>query len=422
MPEDMARRQYIFSTIRRVFERFGFRPLETPAFESWELLGAKGGGGDAMKDEVYVFKDKGGRELGLRFDLTVPTARVVASNPQLAWPFKRYQTGRVWRYDNPQAGRFREFWQSDVDVFGSASMAAEAECIAALAACLKELGFEDFEVRLNNRKILNGMVEAAGMDKKQAPSALRSLDKLEKIGEGEVLRELIESGKGIDESRRLLRLTKLGGGAEALNKAKKMLKGIREAEEGIAELEEILRLSAGYGTSKAIRIDFSLVRGLDYYTGPIYEIADSESKIGSVGGGGRYDRLVELYGGRPTPATGGSLGVERIYEIMLAEGMLDSVPTAKARIFVAAVGDDKKTAKAAISISQKLRSAGIPAETDLMARKLGQCLEYANKMGIHYVLVVGEKELASGRLTLRDMRDGKQRSMELAQVLETLGC
>ena len=179
-PEEMMKRQYVFDTIRQVFESFGFSPMETPAFESWELLSAKGGGGEEVKDEIYYFRDKSNRELGLRFDLTVPMARFVASNPQLAKPFKRYQIGRAWRYDRPQAGRFREFWQADVDVIGAEGTDADAECIAVAVEALKRLGFSRFTVRLNSRKVLNSTIKSAGVDAKDAAQVFRALDKLEK--------------------------------------------------------------------------------------------------------------------------------------------------------------------------------------------------------------------------------------------------
>ncbi len=420
MPEEMARREYVFNTIRVVFERFGFRPLEPPAFESWELRGAKGGGGDEIKNEVYLFKDKGGREMGLRFDLTVPTARVVASNPQLPMPFKRYQIGPVWRYDNPQAGRFREFWQADADIFGSDSMAAEAECIAAFVACLKELGFRDFEVSINNRKILNGIVEAAGIDKKKAPEVFRALDKLEKQGEKVVEDELGKAGVTGKQKEKIMSMVKISGKpGVVMQKAKKSLGSSAEATAGLKELEEIVELSKSYGTADKIEISFSLVRGLDYYTGPIYEISvKSKTSVGSIAGCGRYDKLVELYGGKPTPATGGSLGIERIYEIMAAEGMFKGVPTNRAKVFVAAAGDEPKLKKTAIETAQKLRDAGIPAETDLMGRKLKQCFDYADKMGIPYMVIIGEKELKSGKLALRDLKKREQKYLEFQEVLK----
>lgn len=422
LPRDMVRREYIFRIIKSVFERFGFAPLETPAFEDWKLLSAKGSGGEEVKDEIYYFKDKSKRELGLRFDLTVPLARVVAGNPQLTKPFKRYQIGRVWRYDRPQAGRFREFWQADADVIGSSSMAAEAECIAVFVACLRELGFRDFEVRLNNRKLLNGMIEAVDVDKRKAPAVFRALDKLEKQGEQEVKKELKIAGVKPKQIETLMNMIKMSGKPEGIiKKARKMLEGFSEAEEGLEELEEIVNLSKSYGTAEKIIIDFSLVRGLDYYTGPIFEISvKAKKEIGSVAGCGRYDNLIELYGGTPTPATGGSFGIERIYEIMSAEGMFKGLPNSKTRVFVAVARDEPGLRKEAIGTAQKLRAAGIPAETDLMGRKLKQCFEYAEKLGIPYMIIIGEKELKSGRLTLRDMKKREQKTANFTNVLKIL--
>jgi histidyl-tRNA synthetase len=424
MPWEMVRRQYLFDVISRTFESFGFAPLETPAFESWELLGAKGGGGEAVKDEVYMFKDKGGREMGLRFDLTVPMSRVVAGNPQLQKPFKRYQIGRVWRYDNPQAGRFREFWQADVDIIGSSSMAAEAECIAALTECLDRLGFRDFKIRLNSRKILNGMVEAAGIDEKRAPAVFRALDKLEKQGRKVVEKELRSAKVTPKQASKLMSMVGISGSPEeAIGKAMKILDGFLEAKQGLEELEEIVRLSGSYATADKIEIDLSLVRGLDYYTGPIYEIKAKTGKgkdVGSLAGCGRYDNLIEMFGGQPSPATGGSLGIERIYEIMIQEGMFAGVSDGTVKVFVSAVTDDQELIKAAIETAQKLRAAGIAAETDVMGRKFKKGLEYADSKGIPYIIIIGEKELKTGKLTVKDLKKRTQKSMTLGAVLKML--
>ena len=419
MPEDMARREYVFSTIKRVFESFGFRPMETPAFESWELLGAKGGGGEAIRNEAYVFKDKGGREMGLRFDLTVPTARVVASNPQLPRPFKRLQIGRVWRYDNPQAGRFREFWQADIDTFGVTGMEADAEIIAAAVEALNFLGFGDFKVRLNDRKLLNGIVESAGIKEESAPAVFRALDKLEKQGEKAVEGELSGAGLGIAAIGKLMKsITTKGKPEEVLASAKKKFK-CKSAEDGIRELEQILELCKSYGVAQFVEIDFSLVRGLDYYTGPIFEISAAGS-LGSMAGGGRYDKLIGMLSGRDEPAVGISLGVERVCELMNQKGMFKDVPSIKTKVFVAAAGDGDELRKAVIETAQKLRSEGVPAETDLMGRKLKQCFEYAEKAGIPYMIIIGEKELASGKLTLRNMARREQAELGMDGVLEML--
>ena len=417
MPEDMIRRNYIFETVRNVFERFGFVPLETPAFESWELLSKKDVGGADVRNEIYYFKDKRQRELGLRFDLTVPMSRVIANNPQLPKPFKRYQIGRVWRYDRPQAGRFREFWQADVDVVGSTSMECELECLSIAVNSLLALGFKKFTIKLNSRKILNGIVQSVGIDDKKMPSVLRALDKLQKIGEKEVMRELDKSGIGKTAATKLLKAVRTKGNpVQILEREKKKLKGFCEAETGINELETIVKESKSYGIHNKIEVDFSLVRGLAYYTGPIFEIViESKKNVGSVAGGGRYDNLIELYGGKWTPAVGISLGVERLYEIMLAENMFK---TQKTLTQVCVINIDERVRKHALLTAQALRNNGINVQTDLMGRNMKKQLEFASNAGIPFVVFIGEREFKEKMFTLRNMKSGKQKKVVLEQIIE----
>jgi len=419
LPEEMSMRQYMLDTIRRVFESFGFEPLDTPAFESWELLSKKGGGGEAIKDEIYYFRDKSDRELGLRFDLTVPLARVVANNPNLLKPFKRYQAGKVWRYDRPQAGRMREFVQMDADIVGSEKMDADAECIAAAAEALRRLGFRDFEVRLNARKILNGLVEFADIPEKKAPAVFRILDKLEKKPRSEILADLKKAGIGASRVNRLMKaIGERGRPSKMLESMKKMLDGITKAEEGLKELGEIAALAKPCGFEDNLVIDFSLVRGLDYYTGPIFEITVKAGKnVGSVAGGGRYDKLISLYEGNDTPATGISLGIERIYEIMKSEKMFDSQKHA-GRVFVVSVNDDVKMK--AVEIAHQLRSAGIAAESELTGRDIRKQMDYANRKGVPHVIVIGPKEVRSGKYTLKDMKTGKEASLTFEALVKKL--
>jgi len=414
MPYDMVRRQYIFSTVKRVFESFGFNPIETPAFESWDILSKKGAAGDDVKDEIYYFKDKSDRELGLRFDLTAPMSRVVAANPQLPKPFKRYQIGRVWRYDRPQAGRFREFWQADVDIVGSEKMDADVECIAAAVRALEALGFRNFMIRLNNRKILNSIIKKIGIEERKVPDVFRSLDKLEKIGEEDVIKELKSKGVSDSECKSLMRAIKLKGSAtEMLKKGNEIYKS-----SGFGELEEMVKLSKKYDIDKYIVIDFSLVRGLDYYTGPIFEVFVKEfASLGSITAGGRYDNLIKTYGGRDTPAVGISLGIERIYEIMESKKMFD-LPACTTQVFVAAVSDDVR--KNVIQIAEKLRRGGLNVEIDLNKRNFKKQLEYADALGINYVLIVGAQELKSKSFPLKDMKTRKQVSMGLESVVKKL--
>jgi histidyl-tRNA synthetase len=419
LPQEMILRQKVFDTARKVFERFGFEPLETPAFEYWELLSKKGGGGEDVKKEIYYFRDKSDRELGLRFELTASLARVIANNPQLPKPFKRYQIGPVWRYDNPQAGRYREFWQADADIVGSQRMECEAECLAVAATILEALGFKDFAIRLNNRKILNGIVEFLQINKDKAPDVFRALDKLEKIGQAEVMKELLKAGVKGAKAKELLEMTAVRGSpGTVLARERKRLEGFTIAKEGMAELEQVVNKCSQYGIAGKIIIDFSLVRGLDYYTGPIFEISVRGKEIGSIAGGGRYDNLVETFGGKWTPMVGISLGVERICEIMASEGLAGKKPT-KTDAFIVAV-DEAGRAKI-LEIAQALRTGGINVQTDLMDRPLGRQLEYVNKVGIPFVVFVGEKEIKKGKYSVKDMAKRKQGEYTLENIIKVLG-
>ncbi len=415
LPEEMIARNAVFSTVRRVFEKYGFYPLETPAFEELKVLTAKCG--EDVEKQIFRLD---GTEQGLRFDLTVPLARVVASNKELALPFKRYAIGPVWRREEPQKGRFREFWQADVDVVGSAGMRSEAELIAAAIEALRELGFSNFEVRLNNRKLLNAFFSEAGITEEKRLAVFRSLDKLTKMGEGVVRAELKE--KGVDEAGidALLGFGEISGSNdEKLKKVRDEVEENSEGKEGVAELEEILKLLQLYEAAKGVELvlDFSLVRGLDYYTGPIFEIVVPDGGVGSVAGGGRYDALIGLYGAQPLPATGISLGIERIIEVMRAKGMLKKVKTG-CKVFVAAVKPEFY--EYAVKVLQELRKAGVNAEADVMGRNLRKQLDYANAMGIPFVAVVGEKEMNAGTVMLRDFASGKEEQISVSDVAKRL--
>jgi len=420
LPQDMMRRQHVLDIARKVFERFGFEPLSTPAIESWELLSRKGGGGEDIRKEIYYFRDKGDREIGLRFDLTAPLGRVVANNPQLPKPFKRYQMGPVWRYDNPQAGRYREFWQADADIVGSGKMDCEAECLAAAATALEALGFKDFAIRLSNRKILNGIIEFLKIPKEKAPDVFRALDKLEKIGANETLKEIEKAGVKGKKAKGLLEMIKARGSPETiLKKERKRLETYSSAKEGLDELEQIVSKCKIYGISRKLIIDLSLVRGLEYYTGPVFEISvRTKKEIGSIAGGGRYDNLIEAYGGRWTPAVGISLGIERICEIMESEGMF-RLPASSSQAFVAVA--DEAVREKAIGVAQALRIGGLNIQMDLTGRSLRNQLEFADKAGIPFVIFVGEKELKKGKFTVKDMAKKKQGELTLEKIIKMMG-
>ncbi|MBI5347590.1 MAG: histidine--tRNA ligase [Candidatus Aenigmarchaeota archaeon] len=390
MPEDMIRRNYVFATIKDVFERFGFDPIETPAFEEWQLLAAKSG--EAIKDEIYYFKDKSDRELGLRFDLTVPLARIVATQ-QLAKPFRRYCIGRVWRYDKPGSGRKREFWQADVDIVGSSEAKADAECIAAVCTVLEELGI-DFTVRINNRKLMDAFLKSIGAD---AAEVFRSIDKLEKIGREGVEKELSE--KGID-SKKISKILKF---------IESDLKTVKQyIKESVEEINALLKALKPYGLDKKIKVDMSFVRGLEYYTGLVFEIV---SQGPSIAGGGRYDDLVKQLGGEEVPATGISIGIERIMDIAKIDA-----PKTIVDIYIATVSN---VWNEAVKIAKKLRKK-LNVEIDASGRGLSKQLEYAGNKGIKKVIILGEKDLAEKQVTVRDMKTGEEKKIALGRLVKEL--
>ncbi len=390
MPEDAAKMKKIIETVETIFEQYGFEPLVTPAFESFELLSAKGGLGEAVKDEIYYFKDKSERELGLRFDLTMPLARIVSSNPQIPKPFKRYSICKVWRYDNPQALRYREFWQADVDTIGSAGLDADAEVIAVACKVLEALGFKDFKIRVNDRRILDSFLKSVGIE--EPKEVFRTIDKLDKIGEDGIKDEL--KGKGVDEK-----------------KVKKILKFIKSSKKN--KLHQLLKKLSAYGCKKYIEVDFSLVRGLEYYTSIVFE-ASLGANV-SCGGGGRYDNLIKTVGGTDLPATGISLGLDRILEVMKEKEMGEKKTNVK--VFVANIED---TVKDTIKIAEKIRKKNISCQTNLMGWNLTKQLEYANKVGIPYVIIVGEKEMKSKKFKLRDMKSKSEEELELREIIKRL--
>ncbi|MEM5772773.1 MAG: histidine--tRNA ligase [Candidatus Aenigmatarchaeota archaeon] len=419
--EEMVIREYVIQTIKKIFEAYGFETIETPALEDLVLLTAKSG--EDVAKQIFRIESEKERKLGLRFDLTVPLARFLTNNPQLPKPFKRYAIAPVWRYEEPQAGRLRQFYQADVDICGSSSMEADVECIACAVACLKALGFKDLRIRINNRKVLEALVEIL---KEKIPEevkiefgsleVLRAIDKLGKIGANGVKEELKKIGLPRKQIEELLEIVSIEGKYEqVLEKAEELVKRKQKGREGIEELKQIYEISKFYGISELLVLDLSLARGLDYYTGPIFEIEVKGEKIGSLAGGGRYDELVELYGGKPTPATGISLGIERIIEILKKEKRIE-LPKTKVKVFVANV--EKSLKKEAVEIAEKFRKAGISTQVDLMNRSLTKQLEYADSLGIPFVVIVGKKEVEKKKFKLKDMKKKIEKELELEEIIK----
>jgi len=418
LPEDKIPRQKIMDMLRETFERFGFSPLETPAIERLDVLTAKFGAGEDsdVAKEIFKLTDQGGRKLGLRFDLTVPMSKVVGMNPNLNMPFKRYQMQPVWRDGPIKLGRYREFWQCDVDIVGVKSMLADAEILSILDTVFTKFGF-DFVIKLSNRKLLNSIMEYAGFGE-YSMKAIIAIDKLEKIGEDGVRNELLEMGFEKDEINRAIDAIGIkGSNSEILEKVSEFAT-TDEGKEGIKELRDIMEYCEFLGVNN-VQIDVSLARGLEYYTGPIFEVYLKNSKItSSVAGGGRYDKLIGMYlgGKKEYPATGVSFGLEPIYEALKLAGKIEAKKTT-AKVFVIPIG---KTLPDALKLASKLRSDDINTEVDLMKRSISKNLDYANALGIPYVIFVGEREIAEGRFTVRDMKTGKEEKIELGDVSNML--
>jgi len=396
LPEDAMARREVLETVEQAYRRYGFVPMETPAMEYMDTLRAKAGA--EIEKQIFVLKDG---ELGLRFDLTVPLARVAANNA-FAKPFKRYAFAPVWRYEEPQRGRFREFWQADVDIIGSKSMRCEAELLCAAYDALTALGFRDLKVLLNSRKILDALATKLDIENKKE-AVFRLLDKIDKAGQEKVRAEM-EEVIGAQKARELFAALGAKGDAKGrLTAAKKI------SEEGAKELEEIISLCP-FG----IEIDLELVRGLGYYTGPIFEIKGGEG-IGSIAGGGRYDNLLGLYG-QPDYAAGISLGVERIMTL-IKERKAEAKKT-YTKVLVANVKPEFY--RNAMEIAAQLRAGGIAAETDLNGRNLRKQFDYANALGIRYVAIIGEREIKEKKVTLRDMESGKEKSISVEDAIKEL--
>jgi histidyl-tRNA synthetase len=429
-PREIAAERAVLDTIRRTYESWGFEPLETPAFEYTEALGKFLPDLDRPNEGVFSLQDEDGQWMSLRYDLTAPLARYVAENFQnLPKPFRRYQTGSVWRNEKPGPGRFREFTQFDADTVGSNSPAADAELLMMVADTLDALGLGgNYIVKINSRKLLDGILEAAGVaeDRARRGIVLRALDKLDRLGESGVEALLgkgrkDESGdftKGAelttDQIKRVLTFvasTAANDNAAQLSNIEKAVAGSATGASGVSELREIAGIvgRSGYGADR-IRIDTGIVRGLDYYTGPVFEAQltfpvtneDGETVVfGSVAGGGRYDDLVARFTGQQVPATGISIGVSR-----LISALKDRAASVEPLVVVLAV--DKENVADSFAMARELRASGIRAETYTGNKKFGDQLKYADRRGAAIAVIEGGDERAKGEVQLKDLALGSE--------------
>jgi histidyl-tRNA synthetase len=424
LPEEAAARHAVIDLLRAVFARHGFESLETPAFERIETLTGKYGD-EGGKLIFRILKRgegaaSGEADLALRYDLTVPLARVIAMNPGLRMPFKRWQIAPVWRADRPAKGRYREFWQCDVDVVGTSEPIAEAEVLATAADALETLGFRSYTVRMNDRRLLRAMARACGAaDDAAEASLLVAVDKLDKIGRDGVVAELEARGFLPAETQPLWRVFALSGtNDEILDGLLRELPG-EEVPAAVAALREIVGLAEALGVPEGrLRIDPTVARGLDYYTGPVFEVAIEDANLGSVAGGGRYDRLIGVFGKQQVPAVGLAFGLERVLVVMQERGMLP--PRRDRPVVLVAVFDAGHRVHAARA-ARAFREAGIPTDLYAGTPKLKAAFKHADVVGARFVALVGPGEAEQGTVTLKELASSTQQQLPLAEAVRVVG-
>ena len=400
LPEEMAIRQKVIKTLEKVFASYGYEPLETPSLEYAEtLLGKYGEEADKM---VYTFKDQGKRDVGLIYDLTVPASKILALYSQkITLPFKRYQIQRIWRAEKPQKGRYREVLQCDVDSFGTTSPLADAEIIAIIYQCLQKLNFKKFSIRINSRQVLFKLMKDLGVtQEKEQLSIFRTLDKLEKVK--------------IDVVKKELRTKDLS--QQKIDKLFSLIKSAQPDE----NLKQLFNYLKSFGLEKKYyQFDPTLVRGLDYYTGPIFETYVEEPRIGSITGGGRYDKLVADLGGPDIPATGTTIGLDRICDVIKEKNLMPELSPTPTKILVTIFSPE--CLEKSMEIANQLRKANINTELYLDPEvKLDKQLKYADRKNISYVVILGPEEIKKKVTTLRDMKAKSQKQFTLRKLLEKM--
>ncbi len=413
LPAPQMQMERIMEILRRTYALYGFTPLDTPAIESAEVLLAKGGG--ETEKQIYRFQ-KGDNDLALRFDLTVPLAKYVAIHSgELCFPFRRYQIGKVYRGERAQRGRFREFYQADIDIIGDGKLSIinEAEIPSIIYRTFRALGLTRFQIRVNNRKILSGFYEILGLSDR-AGDIMRTVDKLDKIGPENVRLVLCEDD-GISEEKadEILKFISIGGSNAQVLEALGAYRGRSERfDEGLQELSTVVGYLGAFGVPEEnFRVDLTIARGLDYYTGTVYETTMLDHpEIGSVCSGGRYDNLAAYYTDRQLPGVGISIGLTRLFYVLGEQGMLDpDLPTAPADVLVLPMGDE--ALGGAIALSTELREQGIRVQLYTEARKFKAKMQYADRLSIPYVIFLGEDELAQGKCSVKELATGQQQTL-----------
>lgn len=416
MPQEQILFNQMKEKIQKSYEKFGFLPLDTPIIEMSEVLLAKAGG--ETEKQIYRFT-KGDTDLSLRFDLTVPLAKYVAEYyNELSFPFRRYQIGKVYRGEKPQKGRFREFYQCDIDIIGDGELSVlhDAEIPSVIYTTFKELGFEKFTICINNRKILNGLYAYLGLQEK-AVDIMRTIDKLDKIGTDNVIKELEQlevNQKAIDTIMSFIAIE--GNSDEKIAKLEELKIQNEVFEEGLQELKQVVENVRLFGVPDTnFKVDYTIARGLDYYTGTVYEtILDDYRSIGSVCSGGRYDNLAEFYTDKKLPGVGISVGLSRFFYKINEMRLIEAKRKAIADVLVIPMIPD---ISASIVTARKLREAGINTEIYLSDKKVKTKFKYANKLEVPYVVVIGEEEIQNDMVTLKEMTTGEQNTMSLQEAI-----
>ncbi|MCK5107154.1 MAG: histidine--tRNA ligase [Nanoarchaeota archaeon] len=412
-PEDKIIKQEITAVLQKNFELYGFLPIETPLIERESVLMSKYTGGEEILKEMFTLRDQGKRKLALRYDLTVPFARYIGMNPQLKIPFKRYQIGKVFRDGPIKLGRYREFWQCDVDIMGCKEIDAEAELLTIASRSIKDLKL-NAEIKVNTRKILNGIMNYADVNKDLQKTTILSIDKLEKLGMQVVEKELLEKGLSNDSINKIQSTLNIQGNNKEKIKELKSIIVSEEGKQGILDIENLLKLLENYKTN--IVFDISLARGLSYYTGIVFEIFLINSKIKSaIAAGGRYDNMIAnlLESKKEFPAVGISFGLD-----VIADALESSTKKTTAKVYIIPIGKEDEMKFETIKLAEQLRNNDINVSLDLMSRGISKNLNYANSLNIPYVLFIGENEIKENKFKLKNMKTGKEEFLEIKEIVK----
>ena len=420
LPQRQVQFDRMVELLRRSYSLYGFTPLDTPVIEASEVLLAKAGG--ETEKQIYRFT-KGDSDLSLRFDLTVPLAKYVALHyADLSFPFRRYQIGKVYRGERAQRGRFREFYQADIDVIGDGKLdiSNEAEIPSIIYRAFTALGLKRFQIRVNNRKILNGFYAMLGLTQ-QSGEIMRTVDKLDKIGAAKVKELLVEGGVSEDSAQEILHFIGISGGNQAVLAALETYRGRNEVfDTGLDELTTVVKYLAAFGVPEThFAVDLTIARGLDYYTGTVYETTMLDHpEIGSICSGGRYDNLAEYYTDKQLPGVGISIGLTRLFFVLEDQGYLnEEMVTAPADVLILPMTEDLAPA---ISFATQLRQAGVRAQLYTEQKKFKQKMTYADKIGVPYVAFLGDDEISQNAVSVKDMTTGQQDTLPVDQAVDTI--